>query len=573
MRFDVLKQSRIYIPPESRVCPDHQINVQWSDAARFTEFSKKQIEDMIDLLRGCQCPQNSVEGVQPRPNIKCDTGLNEEQFEIVFSIIKASLVQKFKHKVAVANTSLYMYLMRLRKGLTFENIGNHFGLSRVTVSKSIDVVRKVLVSDFVPLHLGFQNLTRDHLIDNTTQAARILYTDGDSDKLITVWDATYIFCEKSGNYDFQKSTYNSQKKRNFVKPMMCVTTNGTIVDAIGPFEATVNDATIIKKIFEKDDGTIMSVIRPRDVFLVDRGFRDCVEYLRAKEIDVFMPCCVDKKTPNQPLSTEQANQSRRVTKGRFVVEARNGHLKTIWAIFSKTWSTGSLPYLMNDIHIGSALINRFTSKIVADKEDEEAIANGIMSKQNEPNTFASKIISDAFQKHVKEFVEIDSANFEFPELSLLDLKNIAKGSYQLKQSRSYIVRHINNNNERKFISYMLPSDSDTIGLFFGTIIDEKNVSKPLITLTLLQSRHFNNKFRRVFILADAVNNSMSGIVGYYCDCMTGRRTAGCCSHIMTVLKYFGYTRRNENEKPIREYLDDYFYSSEDEIENEVASMI
>lgn len=439
---------------------------------------------------------------------------------------------------------------------------------RTTVSKNIDRARKALKHEFVPLHLGFENLTREYLLENTTTTARLLYADGSSEKVVTIWDGTYIFCERSLNYDFQKHSYNSQKKRNYVKPMMCVTTNGKIVDVIGPFKATENDAKITKKLFEKENG-IMNIFQPDDIMVVDRGFRDCVTFLTQRKFNVLMPSCVTKKDANQPLSTDQANHSRRVTKCRYVVEARNGNMKTIWGVFAKTWSNSSLPHLMDDFRIGAALINRFTNVIVADKSDEDFISNAIMQKINEPNILTTTIRSAAFQAHIKEFTVVDDTNFNFPRLDQLDFKKIALGTYQIKQARSYIVRHIKHNPNRKFLSYECPTD--TINFFFGTIIAQQKVTNPVLTLTRMDSRFVANKIHRIYILADADTNSSDGIIAYYCECKHGKRTVGCCSHIMTVLMYFGFSRHVEGVKPVSEYLDEFFYSSFSE--DETDSMI
>lgn len=70
---------------------------------------------------------------------------------------------------------------------------------------------------------------------------------------------------------------------------------------------------------------IFSKLERADVCLVDRGFRDCVEVLKSKQLDVGMPEMISKK--DKQLTTAQANRSRLVTKCRYVVEARNGHMK------------------------------------------------------------------------------------------------------------------------------------------------------------------------------------------------------------------------------------------------------
>ena len=59
-----------------------------------------------------------------------------------------------------------------------------------------------------------------------------------------------------------------------------------------------------------------------DTFIVDRGFRDCVEVLENKYgFQVKMPALLSKN--EKQLNTKEANSSRFVTKLRWVVEVIN----------------------------------------------------------------------------------------------------------------------------------------------------------------------------------------------------------------------------------------------------------
>lgn len=147
-----------------------------------------------------------------------------------------------------ARNSLLMLLVRFRKASTYEYIAKLFNVSTFKVSTSIKKARNALNNDFVPNWLGFANLGRDCLLQNTTMSARLLHDNDNPHTVITIWDGTYIYVHKSSNYEFQKDTYSGQKKRIFLRPMVCVTTNGYIVDILGPFEATKNDAKCVRTI-------------------------------------------------------------------------------------------------------------------------------------------------------------------------------------------------------------------------------------------------------------------------------------------------------------------------------------
>ena len=87
--------------------------------------------------------------------------------------------------------------------------------------------------------------------------------------------------------------------------------------------------------------------------MVDRGFRDSISVMQALGLDVAMPPFLDGK---KQFSAEEANQSRCITKVRWVVEAANRRIKQ-FRYFANTVQNSSLIYLENDLSIAYALIN------------------------------------------------------------------------------------------------------------------------------------------------------------------------------------------------------------------------
>ena len=74
-----------------------------------------------------------------------------------------------------------------------------------------------------------------------------------------------------------------------VKPFVICTTDGFIVDIYGLYEANKNDAKILSEIF-KTSNDLRDILKPDDIFVVDRGFRDCVQELKKLyNINVRMP--------------------------------------------------------------------------------------------------------------------------------------------------------------------------------------------------------------------------------------------------------------------------------------------
>lgn len=184
-------------------------------------------------------------------------------------------------------------------------------------------------------HLNFER-TREMLARQTTRLSQMLFCNSDQSRPVRVFDGTYCYIQKSRNYEFQKETFSDQKKRNFIRVMVCVSTDGTINSVMGPFKATTNDAQVLDAIVR--DSNPLDKLMPGNVILLDRGFRDCVPLLRARGFNVQMPALLQRSENKQQLTTIKANRSRLVTANCYCVETRNGHIKTIFKIFQKEWN-------------------------------------------------------------------------------------------------------------------------------------------------------------------------------------------------------------------------------------------
>ncbi|XP_053388915.1 uncharacterized protein LOC128546094 [Mercenaria mercenaria] len=173
------------------------------------------------------------------------------------------------------------------------------------------------MAKFVPHNLGLQHISRQDLIErHTRQLATTLFTNGsgDSSRLILVLDGTYIYIQKSQNHHFQRRSYSIHKGRPLVKPMVIVTTTGYYLTVVGPYlsDGKNSDAKILNHILNGNMEDIKSYIRPDDIFVVDRGFRDSLQLLEDLGIQTEMPSFLRKG--QSQFDTEVANTSRLVTK-------------------------------------------------------------------------------------------------------------------------------------------------------------------------------------------------------------------------------------------------------------------
>ena len=148
---------------------------------------------------------------------------------------------------------------------------------------------------------------------HTRKLAQNLLANSEN-QAILVLDGTYIYINKSNNFQFQRRSYSLHKGRPLVKIMMIVSTTGYFITALGPYFADTknNDASILSSIMTRNLEEIKQWIQAHDVFVVDRGFRDAVHLLHELGIQAEIPSFLNRG--DKQMKTEDANASRLVTK-------------------------------------------------------------------------------------------------------------------------------------------------------------------------------------------------------------------------------------------------------------------
>lgn len=486
-----------------------------------------------------------------KDTVKRNTALTYEQFEDLLTRLP-SLQNTFKNASRAAS-ALYMYLMKMRTGLPSEDIGTKFGVTRTTIERQLSKVREVMKTEFVYNHINYIR-SRDDLIQASTIMSRGLFCSDGIPRVMINCDATYIYIHKSRNYQFQKLTYNDQKKRNFLKIMMCVTCDGTIVYALGPYSALDNDAKIIKSIFENTDA--FDHLQNGDIFILDRGFRDCVSFLRNKGFDVKMPGLVQRSDTKSQLSTAEANRTRLVTAIRFFIEVRNGHMKSIWKIFNMSWNSLALKHLKDDIEICSALINYYRCSIESNRGIADGIVDRMLNKVNTSNDLSKIVNRNGFQNNMRNFLPFEDFD-SLPTLTQLDLIYISLGRYQIKQAASYCQEHLKQH-DNQFAVFMCPEE--IAQNFFQTYYEEGK--HPILLFAKFSSRFRSAKKHQTIILIDSNGHGEDVILGYCCSCYNGLRTVGCCSHVMCMIWYSLFIKNRNIPRPAG-FLDHYFDTNED----------
>ena len=222
---------------------------------------------------------------------------------------------------------------------------------------------KVLVEYFVPHFLGFEQIKQREIIDlHTRPVASELLAD-EPRCAILILDGTYIYFQKSAYNLLQRRTYSIEKGRPLIKSTLMTTTTGYITSCMGPYFADHknNYAETAKHIVYKNKANIVQWPEKGDISVVDRGFRDILDYLYLMDYQTYIPPFLTKGTKQYP--TNIANQNRFITKVRWVIENANGHIKQ-WRIFGNVSPNSLLKRVGDLIAIVCSLQNCYDTPLI-----------------------------------------------------------------------------------------------------------------------------------------------------------------------------------------------------------------
>ena len=332
-----------------------------------------------------------------------------------------------------------------------------------------------------------------------------------------IGDGTYLRHQKSANNDYQRRSYSGQKKCHLAKPFTLCMPDGFVVDVLGPFEANMNDAEILKELLSKNKD-LTALLQRNDVFVLDRGFRDVVQHLKDAGYQVLMPSLEGKK--NQ-LSREEANHSRFVTKIRWAVEAVHGVVGQKYKLLHHQFDNKALYNAKWYCQIACFLNNFFGKRFHSDVDMTDIIVAQMKERSQVENSLSQEAEKGNWSRKQKPFSDLTSETLEdFPEITERDLKILFTGGYQLKQAVSYLAEMI---------------EDGVLHLKYLKVT-------PTIIRVQVRSRHIRSKTYNCFIEYSPLSIGYHGIKRWCCECANGLRTIGCCSHVSAVIYYLSCGR-------------------------------
>ncbi|CAF4293350.1 unnamed protein product, partial [Rotaria sp. Silwood2] len=284
--------------------------------------------------------------------------------------------------------ALVMFWIKLKSNLSYSQIGTLFNYDlssedrRKRVSKACDGIQHALLTHFVPRFLGLGHLNRSTLLSHHTSYSKIFFGGG----ACLIWDGTYLYINKSSDHLLQKQTYSGQKKRHLVKMMSITLPDGYVLDTIGPYAGTKNDATIAHHITKVNE-QLQQWCEPEDVAIVDRGFDRVREVFEDMGLEI------------------------------------GPHVKIV-----------------------TAALNCFRPPIFqsSDPKKEEKLARIIKARAKANNQLQTTVEKKPLNSRCK-WEQIDETQIDFPRMSEDQLRELCFGVYQIKQARTYAEAHLNKN--------------------------------------------------------------------------------------------------------------------------------
>lgn len=293
MRRSIIERTQLFkasIPTGARCCPQHTIDRRLTSDAidRITRsaihskaFNSSDVQLIISQWQLFFRRQRRFDFDDERSldehEYRSLTSLSKNQFDDLIQQISSYDIRNSSYRSI--RTSIALLLCKLRLGLSNELLAILFQLpNKRTVARAIKSTRSALMNLFVPKNVGFEHVSRDEIIHrHTSSIARKLLCDDDTDIIVAdgsylyiqvrriysqVYSFSIFFLQKTRNNEFQRKSYNLQKKRSLLKPMMIISTTGCIIACIGPFlsDFSNNDASMMKNIFHQNIDEILEWI-------------------------------------------------------------------------------------------------------------------------------------------------------------------------------------------------------------------------------------------------------------------------------------------------------------------------
>jgi len=200
-------QSNIFVPVGSRCCEKHILDDRLKPDALNrirpydivkSRFSSTDILIYFDKFRN---QLNSMRYFNfDRPFAMSDddcynlTGVTKSNFDHLMTVLANSSIRNSCNR-SIRN-AVGLFLTKLRLGVSNKVLTTIFQFSNFqAVSRTLSAVREAMVSKFVPRYVGFNNISRQDIIDHHSSPLATRLLSADPNSVVLVVDGTYLYVQ------------------------------------------------------------------------------------------------------------------------------------------------------------------------------------------------------------------------------------------------------------------------------------------------------------------------------------------------------------------------------------------
>ncbi|KAE8738996.1 hypothetical protein FOCC_FOCC015511 [Frankliniella occidentalis] len=325
---------------------------------------------MID--RGVQTiPYYSYETCKCSPKFKFFTGLDVEDFITLFDLIgghetistlkrkyTGSTPKKIRPQKLTSEDKLFMFLLRLRRGLPLEELAEMFGIGHTLVHDVCYIMTRLL-------YLTFKSMEDDMFPTAAEQRKYKPQKMKHFKNLRILLDGLSIFIEAPSNFEQQGNTYSSYKGCNVIIFSVGISCNCATVFCSDGMEGSMSDKGVIV------NSNLLSRLQKGDGVMTDRGYELTAE-LQEIGCEFYKPPTLGERrnfTKEEEILTKAIASARIYTEHAIADIKDNRLLKGVLPF-------KLLPVVDNLVYIAAYLRNFGSSRI----HDKRFVVSDVQSE-------------------------------------------------------------------------------------------------------------------------------------------------------------------------------------------------
>ncbi|KAK3926073.1 CCA-adding enzyme [Frankliniella fusca] len=301
----------------------------------------------------------------PEEEFRFYTGRTQEVFELLHELLGgdevcANLKYDFKKKTPKRTQfqgdlspkdKLFMTLLRLRRGITLNDLKIIFQISESRASK-------ICYTWIRFMSLEFKKLEKLMFVSRENQDRRRPKCFKDFKNLRVIIDATEFRIQKPTNQQQSSNSFTDYKSYHTIKFLVGISCFGGLSFITEGFEGSISDRKLI------EDSAFMDYLEPHDGVMSDKGF-DMEDKCDEREVDLYIPSFLGRRSA---FTGRELIYSRAIAVSRIFVEVFIGKIKE-FRLVRFLITNSMLPVASDLVRVCAFLVNFQKPFIPIDEEE------------------------------------------------------------------------------------------------------------------------------------------------------------------------------------------------------------